>query len=87
MAISIFTEEYLRNEAMKGNKQQTENKLNKLTDKIAKIHNSEQISKMEMERTDAEPKVIQQAGNMNTEQNERPPQSNTNKTVDKRELN
>ena len=45
----ICVEDYLRNEIMKGNKRQTDNKQNKLIDKFNKRHNNEQINKMEME--------------------------------------
>ena len=62
---SIFTEDYLR---------KRENKLNDLTGKYAKIHNYEQISKMETE-TEKDPKIIQPAENMDTKDNERPPES------------
>ena len=41
---------------------------------------------METERNDTEPKVIQPAGNINAECNERPPQYTANKAIDKREL-
>ena len=50
MVTPISTEEYLRNDVMKGNKYQTGKKLNELRDRVAKIHNSEQINKMEMDR-------------------------------------
>ena len=41
---------------MKGNKPHTGNKLNKLTDKFAKIHNDGQINKIEIERIDTRDK-------------------------------
>ena len=55
----ISTEDYLRNEVMKGIKQQTDNKVNKLTEKFGKIHSDAQLNRMEMERKDTEPKVIE----------------------------
>ena len=72
-------EDFLRNEVWKGNKQQSDDKLNKLTDRLAKIHDSEQLNKMEMERKATEPKVIQPAENLDTVYNERPTQSTANK--------
>ena len=71
---------------MKNKKSQTANKLSTFIDIFAKIHNSEQINKMEMERKDTALKVIQPAENMDTECNERPPQSKSNKTIDNGEL-
>ena len=41
---------------------------------------------MEMERKDADPKVIQPLVNKDAELNERTPQSSANKAMDKREL-
>ena len=41
---------------MKGNKQQTENKLNELIVKFNKINNNKHINKIEMDRKDIEPK-------------------------------
>ena len=84
-ATPISTEDYLRNKLMKVNKQQTDNKVNELTDKFTKIHNNEQINKMEMERKYTEPNVKQPAENIDTECNEKP-QSMTNKTMHEREL-
>ena len=45
-------------EILNGNKQQTDNKLNKLIVKFAKLHSGEKINKMATKRNDKEPKVI-----------------------------
>ena len=71
---------------MKGNKEQTDDKLNELIDILVKIHNDEQVNKMEIERKNTEPKVIQLAKNMNTEHNERHQQSTANKVIGQRKL-
>ena len=75
----ISPEDHLRNKVRKGNKQKADNKLNELTDRYAKIHNDQQLNKMEMERKMTEPKVIQPTENMDTECHERPTQSTANK--------
>ena len=64
---------------MKSNKEQTDNKLNDHREKFNKIHNNEQINKMD--RKDTEPKLIQPVENMNREHFERPPQSTANKSM------
>ena len=69
MAIPIYAEDYLMNEIMKGNKQQIDNKPNKLKDKFAKMHSSEQINKIVKERKDTEPKLIEVAENIDKEHN------------------
>ena len=56
----------LRNKVWKSNKEQTDDKLNELIDRFAKIHNNEQLNKIEMERKDTKPKVLQPAENMDT---------------------
>ena len=71
---------------MKGNKQQT-NELNELIDKFEKIHKYEHINKMHTEGRDTGTKVLQLTENMDTECNERPPQSIANKAMDKKEVN
>ena len=80
-SIPISAEDYLRDEVLKDNEQQTDNKLNELTDKLTKTCNDEQTNKMEKERKDTEPKMIQSAENMGMEHNERPPQFTANKAI------
>ena len=84
---SISADDYPWNEVLKGNKKQTNNRQNKLIDKFAKIHNNEIVDKMELERKDTEPKMIQPAENVDTEHVERPPQPTANQAMDKKELN
>ena len=57
-AIPICAENYPRNEIVKDKTQQIEKKLNECKDELSKIHDDEQINKMEMEKNDTEPKVI-----------------------------
>ena len=52
-------EDYLRNEIWKGNKEQSDDKPSTLIDGLAKIHNGEQVNKMEMEKKGTELKLIQ----------------------------
>ena len=85
-ATPISAEDYFRNETVKGNKQQTDIKLNKPRDILVKAHNDVQINKMEMKRKDTEPKVIQPGENMDAECNEVPQQFTSNKAIDKRDL-
>ena len=82
-----ITGDYLKNEVMNGNKNQTENKnkLSELTDKFNNLNNNEQRNKIEMERKDIEPNMIHPGENMHTQQNEDPKQSTTNKLVDKQD--
>ena len=56
-------------------------------DKFVKIYNDEYLNKIETERKDTEPKVIQSIENMDTIHNERLAQSTVNKTFDKKEPN
>ena len=58
-ATPILTKDYIINEVIKGNRQWTANKLNKLIDKFTKIHNNEHILIIEIDRKDKELKVIQ----------------------------
>ena len=83
MATPISVEDSWRNEAMKGNKQQADNKLNECIDECDKIHNWNNQAKMEIERKDTKLKVIKPTENMDTECKDRPPQSKAYKTMDK----
>ena len=85
-AMATSTEDYLRHMIMKGNKQQTDRKLNELIHTLGEIHNDEKINKMGMERKETEPQVIQLEENKGVRHNERPPQSSASKAIDKREL-
>ena len=71
MAISLATEDYLRNEIWKVNKHHLDNKLNKLIGQFAKMHNSECLNKMEMEERDRA-KVVQPVRFGHAEHNETP---------------
>ena len=51
-----------------------------------KIHNNEQINKIEIESKDTEPRVIQPVENIKTKHNERPLLSKTIKSIYKEEL-
>ena len=49
MVTFISLENYVRNEMMKVNKCQTDNRLDELIDRFAKTHNSEHLNNIEME--------------------------------------
>ena len=55
MASLTSAEGYLRSETVKVNKHHVDYSLNKLTNWFAKMHNSEWLNEMEMERKEAEP--------------------------------
>ena len=75
----------LRNEVMKGNKYQTDDKLSDLTDVFPKIHNDEQLVKHNLNGEERNiVKVIQPKENMDTECNERPLQSTATKALNKK---
>ena len=82
----ISTEDYFRNEVMKGNKQQTDDRISQFRGRFAKIHNDKQLNKTEMERKETEPKVIQLTESIGTECNETLPHSTRNKALSKKEL-
>ena len=71
-ATPISVQDYLTSKVQKGNKQNTDDKLSEPVDIFDRIHNDEKLNKMETDRQDREPKMIQLTENMVTVQNERP---------------
>ena len=82
----ISTEDYIRIEVQKDNKQQLDGKLSELKDRFAKLHNDEQLNIMELDRKDKEPKVIQPTEKIDTVHDKRPTQSMANKALHEKEF-
>ena len=85
MASPITTEDYLKNEMVKVNKCQMDDKPNESIFQFAKMHNSECLNKMEMERKETEP-IITQAARFGNAENNETSQPKSNKTRENQEL-